>query len=100
MVPLEAMARGRPVVATGRGGSSEYLRDGENCLLFEADDAAALATALRRLAAEPALRRRLKEGGMETAGEHTEPRFNHQVEEALVARMDVADPRQEPCRSR
>ena len=26
LVPLEAMARGRPVVATGRGGSGEYLR--------------------------------------------------------------------------
>src|SRR5205807_1934001 len=25
LVPLEAMARGRPVVATGRGGSAEYL---------------------------------------------------------------------------
>ena len=39
LVPIEAMARGRPVVATGRGGSGEYLRDGENCVLFEADDA-------------------------------------------------------------
>ena len=38
-VPLEAMARGRPVVATGRGGSAEYLRDEHNCLLFPADDA-------------------------------------------------------------
>ena len=28
LVPLEAMARGRPVVATGRGGSGEYLVDG------------------------------------------------------------------------
>ena len=39
LVPLESMARGRPVVATGRGGSAEYLRDGENALLFEAEDA-------------------------------------------------------------
>ncbi len=30
LVPLEAMAVGRPVVATGTGGSAEYLRDGEN----------------------------------------------------------------------
>jgi hypothetical protein len=32
LVPLEAMARGRPVVATGRGGSGEYLREGGNRL--------------------------------------------------------------------
>ena len=43
LVPLEAMGRGRPVIATGRGGSAEYLRDGENCLLFDAEDEGALA---------------------------------------------------------
>ena len=31
LVPLEAMSVGRPVVASGTGGSAEYLRDGENC---------------------------------------------------------------------
>ena len=38
LVPLEAMARGRPVVASGRGGSGEYLRDGENALIASPDD--------------------------------------------------------------
>ena len=33
LVPLEAMAIGTPVVATGTGGSGEYLRDGENALV-------------------------------------------------------------------
>ncbi len=45
LVPLEAMARSRPVVASGRGGSGDYLRDGENCLLAPAGDPAALAAA-------------------------------------------------------
>ena len=85
LVPLEAMARGRPVVATGRGGSGEYLRDGENCLLFEAEDAQALAAAVRRLAVEPGLREQLREAGLQTAREHTEPHFNRAVERALVA---------------
>jgi glycogen(starch) synthase len=79
LVPLEAMARGRPVVATGRGGSGEYLRDGRNALLFEAGDAAALAAAVERLAGDAALRRRLLEGGLETAPLHTEDRFNEAV---------------------
>ena len=79
LVPLEAMALGRPVVATGRGGSGEYLRDGENALLFEAGDAAALAAAVRRLAGEPALRERLRAGGARTAPLHTEDVFNAAV---------------------
>jgi len=85
LVPLEAMARGRPVVATGRGGSREYLRDGENCLLFAAGSAPSLAAALRRLAEDPGLRARLRDGGLATAPRHTEPVFNAAVEAAVAA---------------
>jgi len=84
LVPLEAMGRGCSVVATGRGGSGEYLRDAENCLLAEADDPGALAAVLQRLSVEPALRARLREGGFETAARHTEPRFNAAVEAATL----------------
>jgi glycosyltransferase involved in cell wall biosynthesis len=84
LVPLEAMGRGRPVVATGRGGSAEYLRDGENCLLFPADDPRALAAALTRLAGDEALRARLRAGGLETAPRYTEPRFNAAVEREVA----------------
>ncbi len=83
LVPLEAMARGRPVVASGRGGSAEYLRDGENCLIAAADDPPALAEAVRRLAADGALRSRLRAGGLATAPRHTDAAFNRQVEAAL-----------------
>ena len=84
LVPLEAMGRGRPVVATGRGGSAEYLRDEENCLLFAAGDARALAAALTRLAGDPSLRARLREGGLATAPRHTEDVLNAAVESALL----------------
>jgi glycosyltransferase involved in cell wall biosynthesis len=84
LVPLEAMARGRPVVATGRGGSAEYLRHEDNCLLFEADDAEGLAAALRQLASDDALRARLRRGGLETAAKHTDEVFNEAVEEELT----------------
>lgn len=84
LVPLEAMGKGRPVVATGRGGSAEYLRNGENCVLFEAGDPAALVAALQRLAADPELRGRLREEGLRTAARFTEPLYNAAVERALL----------------
>lgn len=84
LVPLEAMGVGRPVVATGRGGSGEYLRDGENSLLFAAGDARALAAALRRLAQNAELRGRLREQGLQTARRHTESVFNAAVEAVVL----------------
>ena len=71
LVPLEAMACGTPVVATGTGGSAEFLVDGENCLLFERHDAEGLAAALQRLAADPELRSHIVEGGLATAARFT-----------------------------
>ena len=85
LVPLEAMARGRPVVATGRGGSGEYLRDGENAVLFEAGDATALAAAVTRLADDPVLRERLRAGGLQTAPRYTEDALNAAVLRELTA---------------
>jgi glycosyltransferase involved in cell wall biosynthesis len=86
LVPIEAMAVGRPVVATARGGSAEYLRDGANCLVFDAAGGpAALAAALHRLAADEPLRRRLREGGFETAAGLHEDTFNDQVLAELEA---------------
>jgi glycosyltransferase involved in cell wall biosynthesis len=84
LVPLEAMAVGRPVVATGRGGSGEYLRDGENALLFDPDAGpGALAAAVRRLADDPDLRARLRAGGLATAGRLDVRSFDEAVEDAL-----------------
>jgi glycosyltransferase involved in cell wall biosynthesis len=75
LVPLEAMGLGRPVVSTLRGGAAEFLCDGENALIFEADDPRGLADAVSRLAAQEPLRERLLEGGRETANRFTVERF-------------------------
>ena len=83
LIPLEAMACGRPVVASGRGGSAEYLRDGENCLIAEPEPEA-MAAALRRLAGDPRLREQLREGGLRTAARFTEAAFNQAIEAALL----------------
>jgi len=85
LVPLEAMARGTPVVATGTGGSGEMLFDGDNCLLFPPGDADALAAAVRRLADDPELRRTVAEGGSRTASDLTLDRYAERLEELHVA---------------
>lgn len=59
LAAVEAMALGRPVVATSGHGFDEYLRDGENGLLVPRSDVPALADALVRLLDDPGLRARL-----------------------------------------
>lgn len=90
LVPLEAMAGGCCVVATGTGGSAEYLRDGENCLLFTAEDAPGCAAAVRRLHDDHSLVRRLRAGGRATAAAHSfdayAARLLDLVRQAWVAR--------------
>jgi glycogen(starch) synthase len=89
LVPLEAMSVGTPVIATGRGGSGEYLRDGENCLLFDSDlGAAPLAEAVRRLAGDEALRARLREGGETTCESISADAFNDAVEATLTRALE------------
>ena len=80
LVPLEAMACGTPVVATGTGGSADFLVDGDNCLLVPPGDPAALAAAVQRLAEDPGLRRRLVAGGLATAAEHDVDRYAERLE--------------------
>lgn len=83
LVPLEAMAVGRPVVATGTGGSAEYLRHEENCLLVPPGDAGELAAAVRRLAGDPALVTRLVHAGRATAARFTADGHDRAVAAAL-----------------
>jgi glycosyltransferase involved in cell wall biosynthesis len=53
IVALEAMAVGRPVIASGVGGLVETVADGVDGILVPADDPAALAAAIRRLPLPP-----------------------------------------------
>jgi glycosyltransferase involved in cell wall biosynthesis len=65
-VLLEAMAAGTPVVATAVSGIPELITDGHDGLLVAPEDPEALAGALARLHADPALAARLAQAAQET----------------------------------
>jgi glycosyltransferase involved in cell wall biosynthesis len=56
---MEAAAAGRPIVATAVGGTDEAIRCGQTGLLVPPANPRALADAIRRLLADPALAARL-----------------------------------------
>jgi glycosyltransferase involved in cell wall biosynthesis len=60
---LEAMAAGRPVVASAVGGLREAVGDGQTGLLVPPGDPAALAAALARVLVDADLRARLAAAG-------------------------------------
>lgn len=65
IVGLEAMARGRAVVASRTGGIPDWLVDGVTGVLTEPGDVGALASALRTLLADRELRTRMGAAGAE-----------------------------------
>jgi glycosyltransferase involved in cell wall biosynthesis len=60
---IEALAGGRPVVATRVGGVPDVVRDGIDGFLVEPGDVDAMAERLSALAADPPLRHRMGEAG-------------------------------------
>jgi glycosyltransferase involved in cell wall biosynthesis len=58
-VVAEAMACGKPVVASRSGGVTEIIRDNENALSHSPGDAAMMAACIERLRADAGLRREM-----------------------------------------
>jgi glycosyltransferase involved in cell wall biosynthesis len=69
---IEALAGGRPVVATRVGGVPDVIRDGVDGFLVESGDVEQLAGRLAELARDPALRARLGDEGRR----HVVPRYS------------------------
>ena len=63
VVAIEALAAGRPVVATRVGGVPDVVTDGVDGFLVEPGDIEALADRLERLALDPELRSAMGEAG-------------------------------------
>jgi glycosyltransferase involved in cell wall biosynthesis len=67
---MEAMAMGRPVVASRTGGTPEIVVDGETGVLVPPGDPVALAAATSRLLLDPAASRALGEAGRRRVEQH------------------------------
>lgn len=65
--PLEMMATGGVVVVVPNGGNQEYLRDGENCLMYESGDEARGVAQIHRILDDQELRETLISNGLKTA---------------------------------
>jgi glycosyltransferase involved in cell wall biosynthesis len=66
-VIVEAMACGKPVIASAAGGASEIITDGVNALAHPPGDAQALARQIQHLADSPELRKQLGGAALITA---------------------------------
>jgi GT2 family glycosyltransferase len=90
---LEAMSTGLPVVCTDAHGNRDFCRDGENCLMPEAEPGA-VATAIQRVLDDEVLRARLVEAGLQTAREYDWSRKLDDLERffegVAASRMPVA----------
>ena len=96
VVLMEALAAGRPVIATRVAGVGELVEDGVSGLLVHAGDADGLAEAIGRLADDRDLRARLGRAGRTVV----EAEFDADREAARIARLFAGDlgggPRPEP----
>lgn len=83
LAAIESLAAGRPMVATAVDGTTEVVLDGKTGLTVPAGDSAALATAILRMLAAPALVRTLGRAGRQFVLEHFSRERQIQQTEAL-----------------
>jgi glycosyltransferase involved in cell wall biosynthesis/2-polyprenyl-3-methyl-5-hydroxy-6-metoxy-1,4-benzoquinol methylase len=86
-----ALEAGIPTVAAAAGGSVDIVTDGETGLLFPAGDAAALAKAVSRLAADGALRHALSVAGHARAARYTTEAMLDRFEAALTTAAQAGE---------
>jgi glycosyltransferase involved in cell wall biosynthesis len=89
LATLEAMACGKPVIASAVGGLVELVAHDETGLLVPRDDPPALAQAIRRLVQDPMLRARLGQAGRRRAQQFTVERMGESYEKLFNQVIDA-----------
>jgi len=84
---LEAMAAGKPVIATAVGGVPELVKDGVSGILVPSRNHGALAKAILCLAKDPDLRQRMGKAGQQRAIEHFDISRTAKGYEALYLKL-------------
>lgn len=90
LTAIEAMAHGRPVIVCDDGGGLTELVDDTETGLVTAPTPEAIAAAVERLHADPALAERLGANGRERAAQLTWARAADQLLDAVEATLDRA----------
>ncbi len=96
LILVEAMAAGKPIVATAIDGFRRVVTHGVEGLLVPPQDDAALAAALERLIADPVERREMGERGRATVEQYRWERVADQVE-AVYRRLPLDDAQAAPA---
>ncbi len=79
MVALEAMAMGKPVIASEVGGLSDLVIDGVNGLAVPSRDPSSLADAIEKVLDNPELAGSLRDGAIKHAGDYSWSNIASQV---------------------
>ena len=90
-VVIEAMAAGKPVVATNGGGIPEIVCDGETGILVPMGDAAAMADAIARLLLEPSTAFAMGQAGRRRVFDHFTVGHTARKVEAIYDRIFGAE---------
>lgn len=89
LASIEAMALGKPLIASRVAGSLEIVQDGATGLLFEPGDVGGLAQCLRRLQEEPDFCRKLGAAGRERFEKEYSPEAGYRRLLEMHARLAV-----------
>jgi phosphatidylinositol alpha-mannosyltransferase len=92
IVLLEAMASGKPILATGIDGFREVVTHGRDGLLVERKSSRQLSYALQTLINNPALRQEMGQAGLVKARRYDWERIIDEVTEVYRQALDQAQP--------
>jgi glycosyltransferase involved in cell wall biosynthesis len=92
MVPVEAMASGRPVIAFGRGGAMETVVDGETGIFFHEQSVQAIIAAVERFENFKVDSIKISEHARKFAKEHFLSKFKLHVDALMEVRLAAGLP--------